>query len=309
MKKLLMIVGVFVLALTAQAQNRVIVNPDYEVEEGSVISLVKVEQTDTATTLHVNVQCNLSGWSATNCWIEANGKRYALKSGFRIPTLNGMELKEDKELPTFNTAGEKTGTWFIKGGAEPFVEGKRYTNTGQMDSLVLHFEPFPADVTEFDLGDNIRKVSLVKTRKEEAIADSHILVMPDAAPEQFFDAIAAMFPGKVVFIDLWATWCGPCKLGIRKMGPMKKELKDKDVVFVYITNESSPEELWRKSIAPMSGYHLRMSSSYWDKLGMEGGIPQYYLYDRQGKQVLHLVGFGDGTEIYFKEEILKALEK
>ena len=90
---------------------------------------------------------------------------------------------------------------------------------------------------------------------------------------------------------------------------MKKELKDKDVVFVYITNESSPEELWRKSIAPMSGYHLRMSSSYWDKLGMEGGIPQYYLYDRQGKQVLHLVGFGDGTEIYFKEEILKALEK
>ena len=92
MKKLLMIVGVFVLALTAQAQNRVIVNPDYEVEEGSVISLVKVEQTDTATTLHVNVQCNLSGWSATNCWIEANGKRYALKSGFRIPTLNGVEL-------------------------------------------------------------------------------------------------------------------------------------------------------------------------------------------------------------------------
>lgn len=302
---------VLVSAIAAQAQTRVIVNPAYDEQEGSMDHLAKVELTDTATILHINVHCNFGGWMGINNYIEANGKRYALKSGRRIPTMDGKELKEDIELPTVNKAGEKTGVWLIKGGEEPFVEGKPYRNTSQKDSLVLHFEPIPADVTVFDVGNSIRNVSLVKTKKEEPIADSHLLVMPDAAPEQFFDAIVAMFPGKVVFIDLWATWCGPCKQGIIKMGPVKKELKGKDVVFVYLTDESSPEADWRRSINPMTGYHLRMSSSFWNKLpcfAETKGIPQYLLYDRTGKQILHQIGFADGAEQHFKAEIEKALQ-
>ena len=299
---------VLVSAIAIQAQNRVIINPDYEDEEGSRMFPVRVELTDTATTLYVNMHCNYSGWGLTNTYLEANGKRYALRSGRRIPTMNGKKLEGDTEIPTINKAGER-GTWLIK-GEEPFVEGKMYGNPGQMDSLVLHFEPLPTDVTVFDFGDNIRKISLVKTKKIETTVDSHLLVMPDAAPEQFFDAITAMFPGKVVFIVLWATWCGPCRQGIYKMGPMKKELKEKDVVFVYLTNESSPEDEWRNSIGTMTGYHLRMSNSFWNKLpcfATEKGIPQYFLFDRQGKQIAHLIGFGDGMVQYFKEEIEKAL--
>ena len=311
MKKILLSMCVLVLAIAAQAQTRVIVNPAYDEQEGSMDHLAKVELTDTATILHINVHCNFGGWVGINNYIEANGKRYALKSGRRIPTMDGKELKEDIELPTVNKAGEKTGVWLIKGGEEPFVEGKPYRNTSQKDSLILHFEPIPADVTVFDVGNSIRNVNLVKTKKEEPIADSHLLVMPDATPEQFFDAIVAMFPGKVVFIDLWATWCSPCKQGIIKMRPVKEELKGKDVVFVYLTDESSPEADWRRSIGPMTGYHLRMSSSFWNKLpcfAETKGIPQYLLYDRTGKQVLHQIGFADGAELHFKAEIEKALQ-
>ena len=311
MKKILLSMCVLVSAIAAQAQTRVIVNPAYDEQEGSMDHLAKVELTDTATILHINVHCNFGGWVGINNYIEANGKRYALKSGRRIPTMDGKELKEDIELPTVNKAGEKTGVWLIKGGEEPFVEGKPYRNTSQKDSLILHFEPIPADVTVFDVGNSIRNVNLVKTKKEEPIADSHLLVMPDATPEQFFDAIVAMFPGKVVFIDLWATWCSPCKQGIIKMRPVKEELKGKDVVFVYLTDESSPEADWRRSIGPMTGYHLRMSSSFWNKLpcfAETKGIPQYLLYDRTGKQVLHQIGFADGAELHFKAEIEKALQ-
>ncbi|MBQ6965091.1 MAG: redoxin family protein [Bacteroidaceae bacterium] len=311
MQKIFSTLSALLLMVSAQAQTRVIVNPDYDEQEGSMDHLAKVELTDTATILHINVHCNFGGWMGINNYIEANGKRYALKSGRRIPTMDGKELKEDIELPTLNKAGEKTGVWLIKGGEEPFVEGKPYTNTSQKDSLILHFEPIPADVTVFDVGNSIRNVSLVKTKKEEPIADSHLLVMPDATPEQFLDAIVAMLPGKVVFIDFWATWCGPCKLGIIKMGPVKEELKGKDVVFVYLTDESSPEADWRRSITSMKGYHLRMSSSFWNKLpcfAETKGIPQYYLYDREGRQVWHQVGFSDSVLEAIKAEIGKALE-
>lgn len=308
-KKILLSMCVLVSAIAAQAQTRVIVNPAYDEQEGEVIEPMRVELSDTATIVHVNVHCNFSGWSGTNAWIEAAGKRYALKSGRRIPTYMGREVKGDTLIATINKAGEK-GSLLIK-GEEPFVEGKHFVNTSQTDSLILHFEPLPADATEFDFGDNLRRVSLIRSRTGEATADSHLLVMPDATPELFFDAIAAMFPGKVVFIDLWATWCGPCKWGIRKMGPVKEELKGKDVVFVYLTDESSPEADWRRSIGPMTGYHLRMSSSFWNKLpcfAETKGIPQYYLYDRTGKQILHQIGFSDGAELHFKAEIEKALQ-
>lgn len=311
MKKILMTMNVLVLVISVQAQTKVILNPACDEQEGSIVHLVKVELTDTATILHLNVHCNLSGWSGTDNYIKANGKRYAFRCGRRIPTMKGKEQKEDVEIPTFNMAGEKTGAWLVKGGEEPFVEGKRYTNTSQKDSLILHFEPLPADVTMFDVGDDIRNVSLVETKVEEFIADSHFLVMPDATPEQFFDAVAAMFPGKVVFIDLWATWCGPCKYGIIKMRSVKEELKGKDVVFVYLTNESSPEVDWRSSIGSIKGYHLRMSSSFWNKLPCIiacSGIPQYFLYDRNGKRIYHQVGYNDGSELNFKEKILKALD-
>jgi thiol-disulfide isomerase/thioredoxin len=308
-KKIFATLSALLLMVSAQAQTRVIVNPAYDEQEGVVIEPMRVELSDTATTVHINVHCNFAGWSGTNNWIEAGGKRYAFKSGRRIPTYLGKEVKGDTLITTFHKGREK-GSLLIK-GEEPFVEGKHYINTSQTDSLILHFEPLPADVTEFDFGDNLRKISLVKTRKGEAADDSHLLVMPDATPETFFDAIAAMFPGKVVFIDLWATWCGPCKHGIYRMGPVKKELKGKDVVFVYLTDESSPEADWRRSINSMMGYHLRISSSFWNKLpcfAETKGIPQYLLYDRTGKQVLHQIGFADGAELHFKDEIEKHLQ-
>ena len=113
-KKILLSMCVLVSAIAAQAQTRVIVNPAYDEQEGEVIEPMRVELSDTATIVHVNVHCNFSGWSGTNAWIEAAGKRYALKSGRRIPTYMGREVKGDTLIATINKAGEK-GSLLIKG--------------------------------------------------------------------------------------------------------------------------------------------------------------------------------------------------
>ena len=135
----------------------------------------------------------------------------------------------------------------------------------------------------------------------------------DLPGDQLLQTIAKQYPGKAVFFDLWATWCGPCKTGIEAMEPLKEELKEEDVVFVYLTDEelkeedvvfvyltdgSSPTSAWNDYVLKVPGKHYRIDSL--SKIPGLTGIPQYYLYDRQGKQVWEQSGFSD--------EVLKDIE-
>ncbi len=112
--------------------------------------------------------------------------------------------------------------------------------------------------------------------------------VPEVENEKLFEAILAPYRGKAVFVDFWATWCGPCRDGIRRMKPVKEELKDKDIVFVYLTGPSSPEKTFENMIPDIPGEHYRLSGEQWKYVGSQfqiTGIPRYILVDREGKIV------------------------
>ena len=132
------------------------------------------------------------------------------------------------------------------------------------------------------------------------------MTAPEVPADQLLQAIAKQYPGKVIFFDLWATWCGPCKKGIEAMEPLKEQMKDKDVVFVYLTDGSSPVGAWKNYVLKIPGRHYRIGSL--SELPAITGIPQYYLYDRQGQCVWEQTGFGDETLQVIETEIGKALE-
>lgn len=112
--------------------------------------------------------------------------------------------------------------------------------------------------------------------------------VPAVENEKLFDAILAPYRGKAVFVDFWATWCAPCREGIRRMKSMKEELKGRDIVFVYLTGPSSPMKTYENMIPDIAGEHYRLSGEQWKYIGNQfqiSGIPRYILVDRTGKIV------------------------
>lgn len=131
--------------------------------------------------------------------------------------------------------------------------------------------------------DRVNKEQLDKLSKLDA---SLITPTPEVAPDKVFDEIIAQYKGKVVLVDLWNTWCGPCRNAIKLTEPEKSgELADDNIVWIYIANETSPMTKYLELIPGIKGTHYRVGSDVWESICDRfkvDGIPFYILVDHEG---------------------------
>jgi thiol-disulfide isomerase/thioredoxin len=95
--------------------------------------------------------------------------------------------------------------------------------------------------------------------------------------------------GKFVYIDLWATWCGPCKQELPFLKEVEKEYHDKNIHFVSISMDALKDhDKWKKMIADkqMTGVQLyyKEDKSFAEAYKVQG-IPRFILIDPQGNIV------------------------
>ena len=110
--------------------------------------------------------------------------------------------------------------------------------------------------------------------------------------DALFAGLIKPYKGKVIYIDFWGTWCGPCKGELPFVGAVKEALKDKDVIFMYFAN-NSPEDTWKNVIKEnhLTGenvVHYRLPEAQQAMIERRmsvRGFPTYILMDKLGNIV------------------------
>ena len=115
--------------------------------------------------------------------------------------------------------------------------------------------------------------------------------------------------GRVVYVDFWASWCGPCKRSFPWMGEMQKKYGDGGLTVVAINVDKKREDAAKFLAATPGAFTIvydpagSVASSYDVK-----GMPTSYLVDRTGRIVAVDSGFRDDAKAAWEARIKSALD-
>jgi thiol-disulfide isomerase/thioredoxin len=113
------------------------------------------------------------------------------------------------------------------------------------------------------------------------------------------------FPGQVVVVDLWATWCGPCHLQAKILEPIYRDLKGRGVQFLAVNVGEEPETV--KSFLKNRPFPYPVLMDPTDQVASNLGVyalPTLLVVDTKGRVAYFRSSVADGDTL--RQEIKKA---
>ena len=154
-----------------------------------------------------------------------------------------------------------------------------------------------------DLDDRLGGLSPPPFPKEESLADIEWKFQSLDGQETSLSA----FEGKVLFVNLWATWCGPCVVEMPSIQRLYEQFPQEDMAFLLVSDERSEvvEEFVQKK-----GWELPLYVSDDEKPSAfeSRGIPATFILDRMGRIVFRHVGsarWDDESSVRFLNDLLE----
>ena len=95
------------------------------------------------------------------------------------------------------------------------------------------------------------------------------------------------FRGRLVYIDVWATWCGPCIAEIPSLERLQKDYENKDIVFLSVSVDTD-KEAWEKMLTEDQLGGVQLWADGWSQITKSYaifGIPRFILVDKSGELI------------------------
>jgi len=166
--------------------------------------------------------------------------------------------------------------------------------------LILHSERLASDVAS---AATPASATTSEPRKAEGTAAKLDLTFKDMNGA---DVKLADYKGKVILLNVWATWCGPCEQEIPELIETYSKYKDKGVVVLGISLDDPPETLRAYAPKKQMNYPILLwQDAFDDAYGPIVGVPITFFISRDG--TISKRHFGPVTKDGIEQEIKQLL--
>ena len=95
------------------------------------------------------------------------------------------------------------------------------------------------------------------------------------------------FEGSLVYVDVWATWCGPCKAEIPSLQKLEADYHGKNITFLSVSVDTD-REAWVDMVVNDNLGGVQLWADGWSQITKDYaifGIPRFMLFDQEGKVI------------------------